>query len=336
MKFRDTLLPKFGNSWIEHCMKLVEACGGCPPHIATPVYDGQLRYAHPGTVAASEDAMNAHLMEHGSDLCSRFVVLRYLWAASSASASPDLADYPDEMFNGGMDAVEKAADADLREAVRPILTAFVDRLPPSSIASPEQALWEFKQAVIFHRPDRLKALAQRYREITAQPADQSNLMLARALWLLAGKFRENLICQIEFGGLDFPWEEFIEKGDSSSPLFPIVPPTSGQTTEDTDLLFDAIACLQKVNQGALGPHWAVLADCWLGARLPEESAKIWEQHGLEIVASAAEANGRRADEVLLLPEYQLGIADLWAEGGRIDKEIAVLESLGRRAQGCEA
>ncbi|MCL5745746.1 MAG: hypothetical protein M1541_17780 [Acidobacteria bacterium] len=333
MKSVEPLLPEFGDLWIEHCMTLVDANGGVPPHIATPVYRDQTAYARAETVAGAKSvsAMNSYLQLHGSDLTSRFAVLRYLWAASVASAPCDSCrDWNDALFRGGIEAVQEEVDDELRSAVQPLLTDFVDRLSSDCITSPEQALWEFKQALILSRPDRLNAIAVRYRQITAQQADQSNLMLARALWLLGGRFWAKFIWQVVSGRGDLPWEAFVELGDSGSPLFPFLPPKSGHTAEDTDVLFDAIACIRKVDQRTLGQHWAVLADCCLGAGQPEECAKIWEQHGHEIVTCAAEAQGRQADEVLLSPDYQLPIADLWAEAGRIDKQIEVLESLRER------
>jgi len=324
----DTLLPEFGDFWIEKCTEAVARRGGTPPNITAPVYLDQTTYAYPETVAGqgNQDAMNAYLQVHGNDLVSRFAVLRYLWAASLASGPPDShLGYVDALLDGGIDAASDAADQELRIAVRPLLAEFVDRLPPEFITSPEQATWEIKQAVILSRPDRLKRLAQRYRSITDQPADQSNLMLARALWLPSGRFYE-----VVSGRNDLQWESFIEKGNHDNPLFHVSPPELDATDTDKYSLVDAIACLQKVSQEVLGPHWGVLADCWLRTGRPEECAKIWEHHGLEILNSAADSNGRRASEVLLLPDYQLRIADLWAAGDRIDKEVEVLESLRQR------
>ena len=333
MEFLETLLPEFGDLWIEQCADVVAAHDGTPPHIATPIYLGQTTYAYPQTVAGqgNRSAMNAYLEVHGSDLTSRFIVLRYLWAASLASAPPDSSlDYTDALLDGGINAARMQPIRELSVAVRSLLTEFVDRLPPESITSPEQAMWEFIQAVILSHPDRLKRLGQQYMNITDQPADQSNLMLARSLWLLGGRFWAHFAYEVVSGGSDLQWEAFIEKGDHDSPLFRALPPDSDATAIDKDSLVDAIACLQKVNQDMLGPHWGVLADCLLRTGRPEECARIWEQHGLEILRSAADSNGLRADEALLLPDYQLRIADLWGEGGRIDKEVEVLESLRQR------
>lgn len=334
MEFLQTLLPDFCDLWITQCTDIVEAHNGIPPHIATPVNPGRTTYAYPDTVGGAEcqSNMNAYLQVHDSDLASRFVVLRYLWAASVACVPPDSSlRYVDALLDGGAEAAQDAGDEELRTIVRSLLIEFVDRLPPKRITSPKQAMWEFKQAVILWRPNRLKSLAQQYRSIADQSADQSNLMLARALWLLSGHLWASFVYEIISGSSDLPWETFIENGDPHNLLFPTLPPHSGPAAPDRDSLVDVIACLQKVTTPkTLGPHWGILADCWLSTGRPDECAKIWEEHGLDILKPAADSNGRRATDILSLPDYQLPIADLWAECGSIDKEVEVLESLRQR------
>lgn len=334
MEFLETLLPDFDQDWIVQCEAVVSTNGGIPPSIAVPVHHGRVSYAFQGTIVSQENrsAMKEYLDARRSDIFSRFVVLHYLWAAAHASAPQDCLN-ADDLLNGGLDAAQVAANERLRRAVRPILDDFVDQLPPESIPTAEQVMWEFNQAVILLHWERLKRLAEQYRKVTDQPADTSDLMLARALWLPNSEFWAEFILALVSGAqaANMFWEEFIERGYQGVHfLSSCFPPESHKPALSKAAVIEAIACLEKVQSESLGPHWGILADCRAMVGAPEECAKIWEQHGVEILKPAADLTGRPADEILLLPSYQFPIADLWAEAGRSDKEIQVLESLRRQ------
>jgi hypothetical protein len=111
--------------------------------------------------------MERHLDEHDSDMASRFAVLRYLWTAEQAAGAPD-----DE---------ENAAGRRVRADAHQALADFIDRLPPEGIAGPEQLTWEFKQAFILLRWERLKRFGGS--RIAGLSKNRLNLLLGRALWL---------------------------------------------------------------------------------------------------------------------------------------------------------
>src|SRR5581483_6173598 len=174
LKFLETLLPPFNDEWIARCAAAVHAKGGIPPHIATPVHPNETTYAFRATITDEPNirAMEAFLRTHQDDLSSRFTVLHYLYAASCASAPGDrITDNLDALMNGGWQEAQDEADQELRSALRPILNDFVERLSPESISTPDQAMWEFKQALILGRPERLKRLADQYRKTANQPPD---------------------------------------------------------------------------------------------------------------------------------------------------------------------
>jgi tetratricopeptide (TPR) repeat protein len=94
-----------------------------------------------------------------------------------------------------------------------------------------------------------------------------------------------------------------------------------------DVILNAIASLRKVRPEVMGAHWGILADCHAMAHEPGACAKIWEDHGVEIVTPLADSLGRSAADILSEPARQLQIADLWAAAELPQKEIETLESL---------
>ncbi|MGD0362659.1 MAG: hypothetical protein ABSC93_17410 [Bryobacteraceae bacterium] len=331
----DNLLPRFDDTWTAECDAVVSNNGGSPPHVACPPYPNYETYADPSVLDdENQAAMVEFLKRRGSDMLGRFAVLRYLWAASVSSVpsdggwafSRDGGAWPVDDHEGDL------ANEALRANAKRILDHFAEQLPPEGVLAPEQAMWEFKQAFLLF-PWRLARLAEQYRRLTSQSSDESNLMLARALWLPNSKVGPRVIllvvCGIEADKL--PWDGFIEHGYQGVDFFgTCIPPESHEEFRSRDTVIEAIACLTKVRNDARGPHWGILADCHAMVGSPEECAKIWERHGCEILKPAADFHQRKAEDLLLLPEYQLRIADLWAEGSRPDKEVEVLDALRSR------
>jgi hypothetical protein len=164
MEFPDAL-PAFDEDWISQSRAIITAHGGTPPHINFSRGD----YAvEPETILVDEEIEEAifkHVRDCGSDLPSRFAALNYLWVARLAiSASCE----EDDDDSGGRDH--------RREAWR-ALRQLVDRLDPESVSTPEQAVWEFKQAFILQNWDRLKSLGLRRRTLEGTSPDDLNLLM---------------------------------------------------------------------------------------------------------------------------------------------------------------
>ena len=97
-----------------------------------------------------------------------------------------------------------------------------------------------------------------------------------------------------------------------------------------DVVLEAISSLSKVRPEIMGAHWGILADCYAMTHDPGGCAKIWEDHGVEIVTPLAISTGRSVGDILSEPDLQLQIADLWAAAKNPQKEIETLESLRSR------
>jgi hypothetical protein len=306
------------------------------PNITAPVYPGWTTYAFEETVIGDDNrrAMEAHLRAHGSDSSSRFAVLRYLWAASCASAAPVDPRVWDTnlLLEGGVEAVQREADDQLTASVRVALNDFVERLLPEAIPTPEQVIWEFKQALILHRQERLRRIADQHHKLSGRSMNERHLLLARALWLLNGHhWATFLLEQVSPGrmGGRLPWEAFIETGHPAD--WTVSLPGIHEPGDSRESVVDAQGCLKNVSpRETLGPHWFLLADCCAMLGEAEDCARIWEEHGAEILKPVADIDGRSAEELLALPDFQIPIANLWSEAGRPDKETHVLEQLRQR------
>jgi hypothetical protein len=312
MEFSD-FPPAFDDGWIAECNALVESAGGIPPHIN---YGSVKTCAHAVVIDADAKAvMEQHLQEHGSDMASRFAVLRYFWIAKQASGAPDCED-----------AAEKAVRDDAREACRDL----IEQLAPENIASPEEALWEFKQAFILGEWKRLQRLAG-HKDLAGFSSDDLNLLLGRAIWLCNSRHWASVVLSLVTGrqGDELPWEPLIDGDQLQVCNFAGAPPESHEAADQRSVL-DAMACLRKVRPETMGPHWGILADCEMMVGRPGQCAEIWERHGAEILKPVAQALGRMPVDVLSTPDYQFPIADLWDEAGRADKVIETLEALRSR------
>ena len=175
-------------------------------------------------------AMEQHLEEHASDMASRFAVLRYLWTSWLAGSAAD-----DE------NAAEKAVRAEAHTA----LLDFVGRLAAESIATPEQAMWEFKQAFILSQWERLKRLGGRY---TALSRDDLNLLLARALWFCNSRHWASVVLSLVTGheDEDLAWEPLIDGDQLLVSSSAGLPPESHEAALSKDLVLYAIDCMRNV------------------------------------------------------------------------------------------
>jgi hypothetical protein len=314
MEFLD-FPPAFDDHWIAQCDALVESNSGIPPHIN---HGSGETFAHAIVIDADTiAAMEQHLQKRASDLASRFAVLRYLWTAQQPSG--EAADEED--------VAEKAARDGGRQACRD----FIDRLAPENIASPKQAMWEFKQAFILGQWERLKRLAG-CKDLANFSSDDLNLLSARALWLCNGGHWASVILSLVSGRQDeeLPWEALIDGDQLRVSSAAGLPPEPHQAALSRDLVLDAIACLRKAQPEIMGPHWGILADCETMAGMPGQCAEIWERHGADILKPVAHALGRFPADIVSLPDYQFPIADLWEEAGRTDKVIETLAALRSR------
>jgi tetratricopeptide (TPR) repeat protein len=314
MEFSD-FQPAFDDGWIAQCDALVESNGGIPPHIN---YGSGETYAHAIAVDADTTAaMEQYLREHASDMASRFAVLRYLWTSWLAGSAAD-----DE------NAVEEAVRAEAHTA----LLDFVGRLAAESIATPGQAMWEFKQAFILSQWERLKRLGRRYATLAGLSRDDLPLLLARALWCCNSRHWASVTLSLVTGreDEDLAWEPLIDGDQLLVSRAAGLPPEPHEAALSKDLVLFAIDCMRNVQPETMGPHWGILADCEAMMGMPGRCAEIWEKHGAEILKPVAQALGRLPVDVLSGRDYQFPIADLWEEAGRADKAIETLEALRSR------
>jgi hypothetical protein len=335
MEFVHTLLPRFDDAWVVQCETIVSDNGGNPPHVTCAPYPPYKTYAYPSVVDdENQAAMGEYLKIRDSDMVSRFAVLRYLRAASLASV-PSEGGWA-HSADGGIwrvddDEGDRATEA-MRARSQKALTEFTDRLAPESIATAKQAMWEFKQAFLLFRWERLKRLGPRYASLAPLPADELNLLLGRALWLPNGQFCAHLILSLVTGEAEYlPWEAFIDGNPLEiSRHASIARAQSHEAANSEDMVLDAIASLRKVRPEIMGAHWGILADCYAMTHEPGACAKIWEDYGVQIVAPVAISTGRSAADILSEPDLQLQIADLWAGAKNSRKEVEILESLRSR------
>ena len=262
--------------------------------------------------------------KQASDMVSRFTVLRFLWTAWIAQRA-----------SGQSEDEEDVADKATRVEAHKDLLEFVDRLAPESIATPEQAMWEFKQAFILFHWERLKRLGGRYQTLAGLSNDDLNLLLGRALWLSNSWHWAKVILSSVSGHQteDLAWEPFIDGDQLLVSSLAGLPPESHGAALSKDLVLESIACLRKVQPESMGPHWGILADCEAMTGMPGQCAEIWEKHGIEILKPVAHANGRSPADILSLPDYQFPIANLWKEAERTNKVIKTLELLRGRYPG---
>lgn len=333
MEFSQTLMPRFDESWIAQCETVVTNSGGKFPHIIHDPYPGETTYAYPSVVdEENQAAMEAYLRCHHSDMVSRFAVLRYLRAASLASVPSDggWASTADGGFIKVDDDEGDAANEALWASALKVLADFADRLAPESIATAEQAQWEFKQAFLMFRWERVMRLAHWYARLAGLSTDDLNLLLGRALWLPNSHFWADLVKTWVTSDEteDVLWERFLD-GDplhvSIQAFFTHAESHPAAISEGAVL--DAVASFRKVRPEVMGAHWGILADCYAMTHEPGACAELWEEHGVKVLTALADSVGRSAAEILSATEFQLQMADLWATAHRPQKEIEVLESL---------
>src|ERR1035441_2277186 len=277
MEFLD-FPPVFDDDWVAQCDALAESNGGIPPHIN---YGSGETYAHHIVIEADATAaMEQHLQERASDMASRFAVLCYLWTARQASWAADDEEIP----------AEKAVRAEAHRA----LLDFVDRLAPESIGTPEQAMWEFKQAFILLHWERLKRLGERYKVLAGLSKDDLKLRLGRALWFCNSRHWASVILSLVTGQTDedLAWEPLIDGDQLLVSSSAGLPPESHEAALSKDLVLYAIDCLRNVQPETMGPHWGILADCEAMMGRPGQCAEIWEKHGTEILEPVAQLLAR--------------------------------------------
>jgi len=326
--YEKLLLPPFDNSWIAECESAAALPEGVPPNIACPV----TYCAYPDVLdEQSLAAMSLYLESRRCDLVSRFAVLRYLWAASQASFPNYMKQTSDDECDE--DSEEKA----MRSAANKHLTTFLEKLAPEDIATPEHAMWEFKQSFMFLRFDRLKRLGHCRAMLVGRSSEEAALLLGRALWLPNSEQNEALILQF-LSGLEvgeWSWERFLGGAlRDVSRLATLTLLWQHEAAISPDLAFDAIDSLTRIAKTKpeiMGPHWGVLADCQAMVGDAGACAQIWEEHGIEIVKAMAEEEGISPADMLNLPDFQFHVADLWAAAGCPAEEIETLERLKARS-----
>ncbi len=319
MEFPNTL-PGFDEGWISQSDAIVAAHGGIPPHLSYRRADYEVDAGRILVDDEIEKAIADHVQRRGSDLPSRFAALNYLWTADCAGFARSCEEDDDD---SPVPVSGRVAHMALRR--------LVDRLDPESISTPEQAAWEFKQALILGNGDRLRRLGERRRALGGMSSDDLNLLMGRAFWFPNSQHWASFYAQVAGVPVrvgDASWEAVLD-GDRLAVSQAAALPPETHEPQDRDLIVDAIASLRKVSPGSMGPHWGILADCEAMTDSPDQCASIWEQYGAEILQPFAETEKCSGASLLSLPDYQLRIADLWEEADRPEKAIETLESLRR-------
>jgi len=159
---QETFLPLFNKDWVAQCKAVMKESADRPPNITRYPFSnlGKAIYADPSVLEEeSLSEMGRYLKQRSCNMASRFAVLCYLRCVSLANVAPDLRHWSND------DEEEVPVETGMIAKANQALGEFLELLVPEKVVSPEQALWEFKQAFLLCRTERLMRLGRAYPQI---------------------------------------------------------------------------------------------------------------------------------------------------------------------------